>query len=282
MLILAETTDSPTATDRSIAAELAQIMGLRVYPVPHISEQFTSERALQQVPVQSEKTAAIWLSKCPTPEQYRSFYQAALQQRIALLNSPEQHEAVQCFDRLATCLSDLLPDCQMMTEPGQCQAAIDRLGLPVLVRSSTEQQVAPTWEDLQQQLQTIWQNCPQSPIWLQQQPELNRSPSQPDLGREFRVFFYRQLLTYAYRWDVDDPLKWLSVEEEEELLTVATDAMQRLPDAFVAIDLGQQTSGEWRVLNVVDAQFAITRQVPLPHLWYELREWQKSGDIPPG
>jgi ATP-grasp domain, R2K clade family 3 len=93
------------------------------------------------------------------------------------------------------------------------------------------------------------------------------------LGRSFRVFVCdRTILTYGYVWADDDPLKWLTVEDEAAIFGVVLQAAERLSIPFIAIDVGQQASGRWVVLAICDAQFASFAQLPIIHFWYELEK----------
>ncbi|MBD3885447.1 hypothetical protein IFO70_27355 [Phormidium tenue FACHB-886] len=113
---------------------------------------------------------------------------------------------------------------------------------------------------------------------VRKQAKLRHSQMDPDglpLGRIFRVLLYRQtILTYGYFWEADDPLKWLTVQDEEEIAAIALAAAQRLEVAFLAIDTAQQTDETWTITGIHDAQFAGTPQIPWLHFWYELEQLQ--------
>jgi ATP-grasp domain, R2K clade family 3 len=108
-----------------------------------------------------------------------------------------------------------------------------------------------------------------------QPKDLRYAQTAPDgspLGRIFRVFLYRQIiLTYGYFWNVDDPLRWLSVQDEEQIAAIALTAAQQIDVPFLAIDVGQQANQTWQVVGLCDAQFAGTQQIPWLHLWSELK-----------
>jgi hypothetical protein len=109
---------------------------------------------------------------------------------------------------------------------------------------------------------------------VRQDAKLRHSQIHPKdklLGRSFRVYLYRQtILTYAYSWNADDPLKWLTVEEEEEIFAVALEAAMLLDLPFVAIDIGQLLCKRWVVVEVRDAQFSLLNQMPMISFWGEL------------
>jgi ATP-grasp domain, R2K clade family 3 len=110
-----------------------------------------------------------------------------------------------------------------------------------------------------------------------QQINLRYAKTAPDgspLGRIFRVFLYRQIiLTYGYFWAADDPLRWLSVQDEEQIAAIALAAAQQIDVPFLAIDVGEQVNQTWEVVGLHDAQFAGTQQIPWLHLWSELKRW---------
>jgi hypothetical protein len=104
-------------------------------------------------------------------------------------------------------------------------------------------------------------------------PDFAYPPHKGDFPRIFRVFLYGQtILTYSYRWDIDSPLKWLTVEDEEAVFAAALVVAESMAAPFVAIDVGQQENGTWIGLSAHDAQFATLGHTPLVQLWYELEK----------
>jgi ATP-grasp domain, R2K clade family 3 len=88
------------------------------------------------------------------------------------------------------------------------------------------------------------------------------------LGREYRVFLLNdRVVGHGYYWEGADPLKELSKAEEAEVLRLAERAAQRLKVPFIAVDVGQQEDESWTVIEVNDAQFAGTSQIPALLLW---------------
>jgi ATP-grasp domain, R2K clade family 3 len=87
-------------------------------------------------------------------------------------------------------------------------------------------------------------------------------------GRAFRVFLHgSRVLNYGYYWDGDDALAALSADEERAVLDLARLAAIRLGVPFVAVDIGQEESGRWIVIEVNDAQVSGHGHNPLLRLW---------------
>lgn len=56
------------------------------------------------------------------------------------------------------------------------------------------------------------------------------------------------------------------------MLSLAKEAARRAGIPFVIVDIGQQESGAWTVIEVGDAQFAGTGHIPLLPLWSAIYE----------
>jgi hypothetical protein len=97
------------------------------------------------------------------------------------------------------------------------------------------------------------------------------------------VFLYGdQVLGFGYYWEGDDPLRALTVEEENQMLSVARAAALQVGVPFIIVDVGQVTNGEWIVIEVGDAQFAGASQTPLIALWMATRSIEDTWQPPPG
>jgi len=217
----------------SIAVKIAAAMGIPIYLLP-------TDLSLVTAIDQPQSACGIWLSELPSPDRYREMYNAFLSQNIRLVNRPDHHaiahEFRDIYNKLSDLSSDLIPN-----------LAADLATNPTLIHS---------WTDVRQHT-----NLRHSQIDQRGEP----------LGRSFRVYLYRQkILTYAYSWTVDDPLKWLTVEEEEAIFGVALKAAALIKLTFVAIDIGQQICGRWGIVAVQDAQFSLLDHMPMIAFWGEL------------
>lgn len=289
MIVLAETADSTASVTGRQALEtsaaIAQLMGFTVYPITGAVS--CTDTALSHIPSQPADTPGIWLGSLPSPERYHTIYCNALKRGIRLLNTPAEHQRAQEFDRAYPQLVGLTPESMVISRLADCQAAIARLGLPLFVRGAVESGKANGWHacvattpeavhQLVEPLLTHAEPHGQGRVLLRKLVNLRHSRVAADgfpLGREFRVFIYRQhVLSYGYYWHGDDPDKFLSVPEEDAMLALALEAAWRLQVPYVAIDVGQLEDGSWTVIETGDPQFSSVTQVPFIHFWHELGE----------
>jgi hypothetical protein len=83
---------SPSTRDLERLTEAARLLGLRVYRLPtDFSQEVGPEQALAYVQTSGEACPAVWVGYLPTPERYTAFYEAAWQQGIRLVNTPEKN-----------------------------------------------------------------------------------------------------------------------------------------------------------------------------------------------
>lgn len=139
----------------------------------------------------------------------------------------------------------------------------------------------------QEQYNAVYQLAQQNGICLLNTPEQHRQLRRdrfltPPLrhcqshnglpyGREYRVFLYQQtVLTYAYHRQEDDPLAFVEIDEEVEMLTVAINAAHQISAPLVAIDVGQLEDHQWLVTGLHDPQFSLNAQTPIIQLWSQL------------
>lgn len=287
MIVLSETSDPlPDSAGRDnlhTATAIAKIYGFAVYHIPpDLAAGQTAAHALAHIPPSSDCTPGLWLGNIPSPERYRAIYNAAQNKGIWLLNSPDQHRTIQEFDQAYPHLHGLTPHSIVITDSAQCRAAIAQLGLPVFVRGAVQSRKRQGWdacvattldqaERLSEQLLRQLPDYSRGRVLLRQLVNLRhdgRSPGGFPLGREYRVFVYQQtVLTYAYSWELDAPLKFLDVPDETDMLALALAAARRLDAPYVAIDVAQLDDGRWTVIETSDPQFSGSSQVPQLQFW---------------
>jgi len=296
MIVLAETADNvaPATSRQALAASaaIAQLLGFTVYPI--VAAAGCTDTALSHIPPQPPDTPGIWLGYPPPRDRYDAIYTEALTKGIRLLNTPAEHQHAQEFDQAYPQLVGLTPESIVIGRLADCEAAIAHLGLPLFVRGAVESGkpngwnacVATTAEQVQQlvaPLLTRAESGLPGRVLLRQLVKLRHSRVAANgfpLGREFRVFIYRQrILSYGYYWHGDDPGKFLSVPEEEVMSAIALEAAWRIQVPYVAVDVGQLIDGSWIVIETGDPQFSSVTQVPLIHFWHELGEQLRSRAI---
>lgn len=295
MIILAELADSPSAHPQAIdiAASIAQIIGFPVYALPvNSSAPNSADALLSSIPSAPQETPGLWIGS-RSGDRYAALYQAALHKNIRLLNTPDHHLRAQSFDRAYAYLQGLTPESLVIptlenfeTVIHAMQQADAPLSFPVFVRGSQRSHQQQGWpacvadspSQLKQLAIQLFQDSEAAPqgILVRQLLKLQAHRTLPNgfpLAREFRLWVYKQtILTYGYYWPIDNPLKWLTVEEEEAMFAVAIEAAQRLNVPFLAIDMAQLQDGRWIVIDTGDAQCTWMPQLPFPQLWLELEQ----------
>lgn len=287
MIVLTEDSDqlphSASSRDLHTATAIAKIYGFAVYHIPpDFATCETAANALAHIPPQPDGTPGLWLGYIPSPERYRAIYDAAQDKGIRLLNSPDQHRTIQEFDHAYPRLQGLTPKSVVITDRAQCPEAIAQLGLPVFVRGAVQSRKLKGWnacvattldeaERLSEQLLLHLPDYSRGRVLLRQLVNLRsdgRSPGGFPLGREYRVFVHQQtVLTYAYSWELDAPLKFLDVPDETDMLALALAAARRLDAPYIAIDVAQLDDGRWTVIETSDPQFSGSSQVPQLQFW---------------
>lgn len=298
MIVLSEASDQlePSASARDIKAstEAARLMGCRVFYIPHDFERCgDAENALAHVPAREQETPAVWVGYIPSFERYRAVYEAALGKNIRLLNDPEQHLTVQEFDRAYPLLRGMTPESRVVTGVEECREVAEQLGLPLFVKGAVQSLKAEGWdacvahtpEELQRLTAYLLRSGERARgrVLVRRLVRLRHTRTSPQgfpLGREYRVFLYRRrVVAWGYYWEGNDSLKELAGSDRDEMLSVATEAAERLAAPYVAVDVGQAEGGQWLVIETGDPQFAGVSQISLFRLWGELR---KIGEGEPG
>lgn len=276
---------SASTADLRKATEAAKLTGCQVYHIPQDFEQCeTADNALAHVHVQERETLAVWIGYIPTPERYAAIYAAAQEKHIRLLNSPEEHLNAQEFDRTYPLLEGLTPTSLIVTSVDQCAEAAGQLGLPVFVKGAVQSRKSRGWKacvaETADELRVLCghllelDNRSRGRVVVRQLVNLKHSRTSAEgfpLGREYRVFLHRsEVVGWGYYWEWDDPLKALAPDEEQAVLTLATEAARRVGTPYIAVDIGQTESGKWIVIETGDAQFSGVSQTPLLPLWSRL------------
>jgi hypothetical protein len=200
---------------------------------------------------------------------------------IRLINSPAQHHRALEGDRAVAALGDLTPETVVVTVPAQCAAAADQLGYPVFVKGVVKSNkeagwaacVATTLPELHDLVaQTLARDAmTRGRVLIRRLVPLRYVAGALGgfpISREYRVFLYReQVLACGFYWEEYADTWRFSTSDEQAMLTVAREAARRLRVPFLIVDVAQQESGEWLVIEVGDAQFAGLSQVPPLRMW---------------
>ncbi len=278
---------SASADDLRKATEAARLTGCRIYHIPpDFSQCESAENALANVPTQEQETPAIWIGYIPEFIHYKAIYTAALAKGIRLLNSPEQHLNAQEFDHAYSYLTDLTPLSVIITSKEQCRDAVELLGLPVFVKGAVQSRKSRGWKAcvaesleelclLTQHLLAL-ENRSRGRVVVRQLVTLRHTRTSPEgfpFGRKYRIFLYQQqVMGFGYYWEGNDPLKSLTLAEEDTVLQIAFDAAKRVGTPYIAVDVGQTEDEQWVVIETGDAQFSGVSQTPILPLWNRLSQ----------
>lgn len=212
---------------------------------------------------------------------------AALVKNVRLVQTLEEHLRAQELDKAYPYLTGLTPETYFATHPGEDAKAIEQLGLPVFVKGAVQSRKARRWKscvaesitELEAQIEALLtlENRSRGRVAVRRLVPLRYTQTGPNgfpQGREFRVFVWQRstVLGRGYYWDADDPLATLTPVEEKEILELACEAAERLQVPYVAVDVAQQTDGQWVVIETGDAQFSGLRQTPRLALWQALKD----------
>lgn len=289
MIVFSEASSqlTPSASAQSLNAvtEAAKIVGCRVMYIPQQERCPSASDALAYMPAQDRETVGVWIGYIPSPEWYASIYNEALHKRIRLLNTPEEYQNAQEFDRAYANLQELTPTSIIIADIAECAEAVRQLGLPVFVKGAIQSRKASGWKAcVAETSEELVRLC--VPLFASDTRSRGRvvvrklvrlrhhriSGEGFPFGREYRVFLHRQqVLGFGYYWEGDDPLKPLQPAEQTAVLTLALEAARRVGTPFVTVDIGQTEEGHWIVIETGDAQFSGTCQIPLLSLWHAIR-----------
>lgn len=213
-------------------------------------------------------------------------YEAAQFKNIRLLNTLEQHLMAQEFDRAYSKLEGITPKSIAISSISECSAAAETVELPTFVKGAVQSRKGRGWkacvaetlpelEALAYQLFSLNEHS-RGRVIVRHLVHLRHNRSSAEgfpFGREYRVFIYnQQIVGLGYYWEGEDPLKSLSLTEEQQVIALAQEAAQRLAVPYVAVDIGQLENKQWIVIETGDGQFSGVSQVPLLALWNNLRQ----------
>ncbi len=279
--------ESASRAEVAASIEAARLVGATVFSLePDFSRCRDAAGALAALPYQDKLTPAVWMGYIPTPERYAAIYEAALARNVRLVQTLEEHLRVQELDRAYPYITGVTPETYFATHPSEAAKAIEQLGVPVFVKGAVQSRKARGWKscvaesvaELEAQIDVLLtlENRSRGRVAVRRLVPLRYTQTGPGgfpQGREFRVFVWQRstVLGRGYYWDADDPLATLTSVEEKEIQELACEAAERLQVPYIAVDVAQQTDGQWVVIETGDAQFSGLRQTPRLALWQALK-----------
>jgi hypothetical protein len=209
MIVLSESPEqveaSASATANRQMSEAATLLGCKVYYMPRDFDFCeTAENALWHVPQFEPETAGIWIGYIPELERYEAIYRAALAKGIKLLNDPFQHQRAMEFDRFYPLIKELTPESWAIETVDECLEISKYLQFPVFVKGAIQSRKLQGWESC---VANNYEKLVKLTEWLLKLKSGSRgrviirklvnfksvrqAPNGFPMGREFRVFLYR-------------------------------------------------------------------------------------------
>lgn len=294
MIVLAETVEQlePSASARDVAAsaQAARLAGADVYTIPadfDVCE--TAANALLHVAPRAAPTPTFWTGYIPAPERYSTIFDAARAKNLCLVNTPGEHLNAQEFDRTYPRIAELTATTAFVADAGAetlANAVTGVGGYPVFVKGAVQSRkakgykacVAASPEELTVLVNALLslENRSRGRVAVRELLPLAPAGVAPNgfpMGREFRVFVFRGAVVGAgYYWETaQNRLNILTPTETRTVHALAVEAARRIGTPYIAVDIGQLTSGAWRVIETGDGQFSGLSRVPKIALWSELR-----------
>lgn len=283
------TTDKSSLNTRELSSitETARLFGCRVYTIPpNFDDCETAENALAYVPEFDTPQPGIWIGFIPSFERYEAIYEAAREKNVWLVNTPEQHRRAMEFDQFYPLVHDLTAKSLIIQSLEQLEKVEADLGYPVFVKGAIKSNkeeglsavVAQNYEELSVLATKILSSSYRSrgKVIVRELLKLKTIASDSKafpISREYRAFVYQgKILSYGFYWDEYNESTSLQTNEKDEFILLIKEAAQRVDVPFLAVDVAQLETGEWKLIEVGDAQFCGLSKVPVLELWSKLKD----------
>lgn len=278
-------TGSPLAKDTLATATAARTAGCQVFGFSSDYDILgTAEEALEHIPALPAPAPAVWLGFVPSPERYRDIYEAARARNLLLLNTPEEFQLTSELDKFYPRLGKLTFRTVGLSDISGCADAASTLGFPVFVKGAVRSARTRGWracvaeniDELEALAGDLFamENRSRGRVVVRELARLRHvrvTEHGFPLGREYRVILYRgEVLGFGYYWEGYDPLSALTTDEETRVLALAREGARRVGVPFMTIDVGQLESGEWKIIETGDPQFAGWSHAPRVEVFTKL------------
>lgn len=285
----------PSASKRDIEASTnaARWAGFEAIHIePDFARCGSAEAALWVLNEAGGKECAFWLGYIPSADRYLEISQALSDKGYHLPNSPSQHNKAMELDLAYPEIRELTARTVVaFSVEGAVQRSVG-LTFPLFVKGSVQSWKSKGWDacvvetvdDLARLVRQIlqFQSRTRGKIVMRELLSLRHTRKSGlgfPIGREYRVFLFNgKPVSMAYYWDSEDEFGKLSPKEESEVLRLAGEAARRLGVTYVAIDVGQDESGRWWVIETADGQFAGISPDRVVSHWRTL--WELAAKTP--
>jgi glutathione synthase/RimK-type ligase-like ATP-grasp enzyme len=281
---------SASANDLQKSTQTADLLGIRTYSIPQNFNEVSIEDVLAHLPVFNVRETAFWVGYVPHPSRYQELYKVLADKNIFLINTPDQFQRAEEFDKYYPLVADLTCKSFVAESLEEARMVARKLGFPVFLKGTVQSFKKWGWKSCvaanETDLGTLFQNLQKhtarslGKVIVRELVNLKyqrKTGSGFPQGREYRVFILSgDVLSYSYYWDQSDPLSKVLPAEEKIITDLAQQAAQRIGVPYIAIDIGQKTDGEWLVIEAGDAQFSGLCHISPIRLWQEIRKRQEK------
>lgn len=262
ILLLEGPLDSSRREDLLGLAAAAKTLGHRVHLIPREGALSAAEPALTRGDFQWGLLSGDGFS----PERYRRLHDEARELNITLLNDPDQHANAEEVDRTVQLLEGLTARTEVVKNESEVEEALKRLPLPVFVRGAISSAKELGWKacvaESLGEAQTLvtrllsLEAYSRGRALLREVLPLRRIEKLHEgfpLSREYRLFVLdADVLAMGPYWVKEDPFGALTERDEREIRALAHEVAKRTKVPWLAVDVGQLESGDWRVIETAD------------------------------
>ncbi len=264
MLILMEgpVDNRRSEDDRVRLVAAAQALGHRVHVFPAGGFLTAAEPALSPGDFQWGVLYGGGFSR----ERYQRLHDEARSFNITLLNDPAQHRDAEEFDRTVGLLEGLTARTEVVMNVSEVEGALERLPPPVFVRGAVSSAKELGWKacvaDNESEAKTLvtkllaLNDYSRGRALLREVLPLRRIDKMHEgfpLSREYRLFVLdADVLALGPYWVSEDPFGALTERDEREIRELAHEVARRTRVPWLAVDVGQLESGDWRVIETAD------------------------------
>lgn len=220
---------------------------------------------------------------------YDARYRELQSEGIHLVHSPEQHLLASELPHWYPRLTDLTPRSLWFDEPPEAEAVGRELGWPVFVKGERQTSrhrkslsILEGPDDFRRAMEVYasdrilhWQRvvCREfRPLRRVEEGAPDRIPS----SFEFRTFWWRgELVGWGPYWWQGSPYA-ATPEEQGAALEPAREAARRLAVPFLVVDVAQEASGRWIVIECNDGQESGYAGVSPFTLWRNILEVERE------
>jgi hypothetical protein len=258
MLILVDGT--PDSSSNLIRA--AKALGHRVHVIPLEGSLSAADPTLTRGDFEWGVLSGVGFSQ----ERYQRIHDEAREFNITLLNDPTQHRDAEELDRTVARLDGLTAKTEVVQSVAEVQGALHRIHLPVFIRGAVSSAKELGWkacvaetvaeaQALVTRLLALREYSRGRAVLREVLPlrRLDKMHAGFPLSREYRLFVLdADVLAMGPYWVAEDPFGALSERDESEIRALAHEVAKRTKVPWLAVDVGQLESGEWKVIETAD------------------------------